>query len=59
MHSNIPPPPEKPSLGILFMLQPEYADLIPAENKFEMAMNKAASEGRLFAPFELEGKYVQ
>ena len=47
-------PPEKPALGILFMLDEKYCDLIPAQNRFENLMNKAAAEGKLVAAFNYE-----
>ena len=33
--------------GLLFLLQPEYADLIPPEEKFVNRMVRAAKEGQL------------
>ncbi len=43
------PPPDSPK-GILFLLDPKYADLIPQEHEFSERMCKAAEEGRLYVP---------
>jgi hypothetical protein len=45
MHEN--PPPDSPH-GILFLLDPRYADSIEAEHKFERAMERAWRDGRLY-----------
>jgi hypothetical protein len=52
--SNVNPndpsqPPDTPR-GILFLLQPEYADLIPLEYEFSERMREAWEEGKLYCP---------
>ena len=47
-----PVPKEERPRGILFLLEPEYADLIPAEDKFARLMKDAALAGRLWIPVE-------
>jgi hypothetical protein len=37
-------------MGILFLLDPEYADLIPLEYQFSERMREAWEEGTLFLP---------
>jgi hypothetical protein len=39
--------------GILFLYDPEYADLIPAQERFVRLADKAEAEGRLFVPEHL------
>ena len=34
--------------GILYLLQPEYADLVEPEYKFEQKMQRALKQGRLY-----------
>ena len=46
-HDNGSPPEPK---GILFLLQPEYADLIEDEHRFSEKMTKAWEEGTLYCP---------
>jgi hypothetical protein len=41
------PPPDEPR-GILFLLDPRYAELIPAEDEFQKKIDKAYQEGRLW-----------
>ena len=36
--------------GILFLLDPRYADLIPANERFNEALAKAWEDGKLWAP---------
>ena len=43
-------PPDSPPLGILFLLDPAYADLVPEEFKFSELMRKAYEAGTLYFP---------
>ena len=44
------PPDSHPPLGILFLMEPEYCDLIEDEHRFSELMRKAWEEGTLFLP---------
>jgi hypothetical protein len=48
-------PPDKPDepLGILFMYDPKYADLVEAEHKFGRALEQADRDGKLYVPEEI------
>ena len=49
MQHDSPPPPDTPR-GLLFLLQPEYADLIPLEYQFSERMREAYEAGTLYCP---------
>jgi hypothetical protein len=49
-------PPDHPR-GLLFLLQPEFADLIPQEHEFERKLEQAWKDGRLW--IESEPRYYQ
>jgi hypothetical protein len=52
MNSHENPPPDRPARGLLFLLDEEWADLIPQEHRFSENLAKAHEEGRLYAPPE-------
>jgi hypothetical protein len=45
-------PPDKPNepLGILFMCDPRYADLMEDEHRFDRLMDEADRDGKLYLP---------
>ena len=48
-------PPDKPDepLGILFMCDPKYADLMSEEDRFDRRMDDADRAGTLYLPMPI------
>jgi hypothetical protein len=51
VNPNSPSPPDKPR-GLLSLLDPDWAHLIPEEEKFSRKVMEAHEEGRLVIPDE-------